>query len=263
VTRKLKRTAAYELSVEIRDPEFIRPPRDAQRNWLLNRFVREAGEDLEALDRIARRFVAGGDRDLPPDMRDVALADDEIMEDWQLPLMDAMAAIAARSHGDVLEIGFGRGVSAEAIQRLSVRSHTIVECNPHVIARFDRWRATLPSERDIRIVPGLWQDVIDSLGEFDAVFFHTYALDADEAVDLLSNSVTFAAGFFPVAAAHLRAGGVFTYLTNEIDSLSRAHQRLLFDHFGALRMHPVALAVPSDVRDAWWADSMVVVEATK
>ena len=261
--RKLKRTPAYELSVDIRDPEFIRPPRDAQRNWLLNRFMREAGEDLEALDRIARRLVPGGNRELPPDMREAELADDEIMEDWQLPLMDAMAAIATQAHGDVLEIGFGRGISAGTIQRLGVRSHTIVECNPHVLARYEEWRATLPAERDIRIAPGLWQDVIDSLGEFDAVFFHTYALDADEAVDLLSNSVTFAASFFPVAAAHLRKGGVFTYLTNEIDSLSRAHQRLLFAHFGAVRMHRVALTVPPDVRDAWWADSMVVVEATR
>ena len=260
--RKLKRTPAYELSVEIRDPEFVRPPRDAQRNWLLNRFMREAGEDLEALDALARRFVPGGHRELPADMRDAALSDEEIMEDWQLPLMDAMAAIAAHAGGDVLEIGFGRGVSARAIQRLGVRSHTIVECNPHVLERFDRWRATLP-DRDIRVVPGLWQEVIGSLGVFDAVFFHTYALDEDEAVELLSNSVTFAASFFPVAAAHLRSGGVFTYLTNEIDTLSRAHQRLLFAHFSALRMHRVPLSMPADARDAWWADSMVVVEAVK
>src|SRR5688572_30596392 len=212
--RKLKRTGSFELSLDIRDDRFIRPPHDGQRNWLLNRFLRDAGDDLQALDAIARRFVPGAQRELPADMRDAALSDDEIMEDWQLPLMKAMAAIAARAGGDVLEIGFGRGISAGTIQRLGVRSHTIVECNPHVIARYGEWRATLPAERDIRIAPGLWQDVIDSLGEFDAVFFHTYALDADEAVDLLSNSVTFAASFFPVAAAHLRKGGVFTYLTN-------------------------------------------------
>jgi guanidinoacetate N-methyltransferase len=75
--------------------------------------------------------------------------------------------------------------------------------------------------------------------------------------------VTFAAGFFPVAAAHLRKGGVFTYLTNEIDSLGRAHQRLLFDHFSSLRLQRVALTLPADVRDAWWADCMVAVAAVK
>ena len=260
--RKIKRTGAFELSLDVRDDQFIRPPHDGQRNWLLNRFIREAGDDLQALDAIARRFVPGAHRELPADMRDAALSDDEIMEDWQLPLMEAMATVAARSGGDVLEVGFGRGVSAGLIQRLGVRSHTIIECNPHVIARFERWREAF-TDRDIRVVPGLWQDVIGSLGTFDAVFFHTYALDEDEAVDLLASSVTFAAGFFPAAAAHLRPGGVFTYLSNEIDSLSRAHQRLLFDHFSSVRLQRVPLTLPPDVRDAWWADSMVVVEAVK
>src|SRR5215218_7972123 len=260
--RKLKRDSAYELSLEVRDHAFIRPPHDAQRNWLLNRFLRESGEDLQALDAIARRFVPGGQRALPADMRTADLSDDEIMEDWQLPLMAAMAKIAARPGGDVLEIGFGRGALSGMIQRSGVRSHTIVECNPHVLARFDRWRSAFP-DCDIRMVPGLWQDVIGSLGTFDAVFFHTYALDEDEAVELLSSSVTFAAGFFPVAAAHLRPGGVFTYLTNEIDTLGRAHQRLLFEHFSGVRLRRVPLTLPTDVRDAWWADSMVVIEAVK
>lgn len=262
MTRKIRRSKAYELRLDLGDDSFIRPPNDAQRNWLLNRFMREAGDDLQALDGIARRFVPGAPRDLPADMRHAMLSDEQIMEDWQLPLMEAMATIAARSGGDVLEIGFGRGVSAGAIQRHGVRSHTIVECNESVIERFEAWRASLP-DRDIRMVPGLWQDVIGSLGDFDAVFFHTYALDEDEAIELVAGSVTFAAHFFPVAAAHLRPGGVFTYLTNEIDSIGRAHQRLLLEHFSTFRVQRVALKLPLDVRDAWWADSMMVIEAVK
>jgi guanidinoacetate N-methyltransferase len=250
------------MSLDIKDDGFIRPPNDAQRNWLLNRFMREVGDDLQALDTVAGRFVPGARRDLPDDLRTADLSDEQIMEEWQLPLMQAMAAVAARSGGDVLEIGFGRGISAGLIQQHGVRSHTIIECNPSVLARLDRWRETLP-DRDIRPVPGLWQDVIGSLGQFDSVFFHTYALDEDESVELLASSVTFAAHFFPMAAEHLRTGGVFTYLTNEIDTLGRAHQRLLFDHFSSFRLERVKLSLPTDVRDAWWADSMVVIEAVK
>ena len=162
--RKRKRTTSYELSLEIDDDAFIRPPRDGQRNWLLNRFLREAAADLQALDDIARRFAPGESRSLPADMRTAELRDDEIMEDWQLPLMEAMASAAARPDADVLEIGFGRGILASLIQEAGARSHTIVECNPHVLARFEQWRATLTG-RDIRIVPGLWQDVIGSLAK--------------------------------------------------------------------------------------------------
>lgn len=262
MTRKLRRAAGYELVLDIRDEGFVRPPREAQRHWLLNRFVREAADDLERLDALAKRFVPGGERDLPPDLRTAPLTDAQIMEDWQLPLMEAMAAIAARSGGDVLEIGFGRGISAELIQRRGVRSHTIVECNPTIVERFEGWRAAYP-EREIRVAPGLWQDVVAGLGQFDAVFFHTYALDEDESVELLARSVTFAANFFPAAAEHLRPGGVFTYLTGEIDSLARAHQRLLLDHFSSVRLQRVPLQVPDDVQDAWWADSMMVVEAVR
>lgn len=260
--KKLKRSRAFELSLDVRDEAFIRPPHDAQRHGLLNRFMRESVADLEAMDRLAARFVPGGPPHRPTDMRSADLSDDEIMEGWQLPLMREMAKIAGRGGGDVLEIGFGRGVSATLLQDEGIRSHTIIECNDHVVERFAAWREGYP-DADIRLAHGLWQDVMDDLGDFDAIFFHTYALDEDESIELLAQSITFAAHFFPTAARHLRDGGVFTYLTNEIDSLSRAHQRLLFEHFRAFRLHVVDLEVPTDVRDAWWADSMAVIEVTR
>lgn len=260
--RKLKRTREFDLTLEVRDEAFVRPPRESQRHWLLNRFLREAADDLRALADLAPRFVPGGDRELPADMRTADLADEQIMEDWQFPLMRAMARIAGRSGGDVLEVGFGRGISATLIQEQGVRSHTVIECNDSVVRRYEQWRADYP-DRDIRLAHGLWQDVVDDLGRFDAIFFHTYALDEEEVVDLVAGSVTFAAHFFPTARDHLVDGGVFTYLTNEIDSLSRAHQRLLFEHFSSFRLEIVPLELPDDVRDAWWADSMAVVEVVK
>lgn len=260
--KKLRRTRSYQLSLELADDGFVRPPHESQRHWLLNRFMREADADLQALHERAARFAPGGDRAFPDDMRTADLADQEIMEDWQLPLMQAMAGIVGRRGGHVLEVGFGRGVSATMLQEHGVESHTIIECNPSVVERFERWRQDWPG-RDIRMVEGLWQDVIHDLGRFDAVFFHTYALDEGEAVDYLAGSVTFAAHFFPTAAEHLVDGGVFTYLTNEIDSLGREHQRLLFRHFSSVRIEVVRLDVPPDVKDAWWADAMAVVEVVK
>ena len=64
-------------------------------------------------------------------------------------------------------------------------------------------------------------------------------------------------------AAHLRPGGVFTYLSGEMDSVGRAHQRLLFEHFSSIRVRRVALDLPADVRDTWWADTMAVIEAER
>jgi guanidinoacetate N-methyltransferase len=259
--RKLKRSSSFDLTLEVKDDAFVRPPEEPQRHWLLNRFMREATDDLRALHGLAERFVPGAERSLAQDMRTAYLSDAEIMEDWQLPLMRAMADVAGRSGANVLEVGFGLGVSAEMLQEKQLGSHTVIECNQSVVGRFHDWRAA-HAGRDIRLVEGLWQDVIDDLGTFDSIFFHTYALDEDEAAERLS-SVTFADNFLQVAAEHLVDGGTLTYLTGEIDSLSRSHQRLLFEHFTSIRIEVVPLELPRDVRDAWWADSMIVVEATK
>ena len=244
----------------VKDDSFISPPHAAQRNALLNRALNEFVTDLTALDKLAARFVPGATVTDLPDRSQADLSDEEIMEDWQLPIMQAMAELVAEQHGEVLEIGFGRGVASEMIQAQKVKSHTIIECNDTVVGRYNDWKKGHPG-KDIRLVHGLWQDTIGGLGLFDGIFFHTYPLNEDEYMEYVNGSVTFAEHFFPVAAAHLRPGGVFTYLTNEIDSLSRAHQRLLFKHFSSFSMKVVPLQMPADVKDTWWADSMVVVAA--
>jgi len=79
----------------------------------------------------------------------------------------------------------------------------------------------------------------------------------------VNESITFAEHFFPVASKHLNKGGGFTYFSNEIDSLSREHQRLLLKHFSSFNIQKIDLEMPDDVRDLWWANSMVVVKAIK
>ena len=229
----------------------------------------ELGQQLQHLDGVAEGFVAGREVAEFEDRGSAELGDQAIMEDWQQPVMAAMVEAvtrgtgAAGSGGDLLEIGFGRGVSSEMIQQAGVRSHTIVECNPHVVERYRHWRQT-HADADIRLLQGRWQDLIGQFEQYDAVFFHTYPLDLDEHIDLAVNSITFAAHFFPTAAAHLRPGGVFTYLCNEADSLSRAHQRLLFEHFSRFTLGWVqGLQPPADTADALWVDSMLIVEAQK
>lgn len=265
MTRRTKRTPHFELSLEIREDTFLRPPRESQRNWLLNRLVKETSDELEHLDEIAKTFVPGRDNVAGlSDRTSGDLGDHEIMEDWQIPIMEAMASIVTGAHGDVLEVGFGRGIGSDFIQAKGVASHTIIECNPSVITRFESWQARQSPATEIRLVPGRWQDVIDSLSQFDGIFFHTYPLNESEFVQYVAQSSTFAEHFFCVAACHLRPNGVFTYLTNETDSLSRAHQRALFAHFRSISLSRVEdLDVPTDTADSMWSNSMVIVRAEK
>lgn len=262
MTRRIKRNPKFDVTLEIKDDGFINPPRPAQRQWLLNQSMQEFTDNLVALDAIAERFVPGVETHRFEDRTDRPLEDEEIMEDWQTPMMRVMAEIATRSHGDVLEIGFGRGVSAGFIQEFGVRSHTIVECNDSVVDRFKLWRGKFPDE-DIRLVHSRWQDAADRLDTYDAIFFHTYPLNEAEYMEQVLDSATFAEHFFATAAGLLRPGGVFTYLSNEVDSLSRAHQRALFGHFSRITTSVIPLSVPTDVKDTWWADTMIAVEVGK
>ena len=263
MTKRLKRFADYELSLQIKNENFVRPPRERQRNWLLNRSMNEFAHDLHAIDLLAAGFVRGSDHLDTGDRTQAVLEEMEIMEDWQIPIMEAMASAVTAGGGDLLEIGFGRGVASSMIQRCGVASHTIIECNDSIVGRFDKWRAAYEG-RDIRMVHGLWQDVLDDLPLYDGVFFHTYPLNETDYVEQIAGSVTFAQHFFPAAASHLRDGGVFTYLSNEMDSLSREHQRQLFSYFSSIELSMVSdLNLPETVQDQWWSDSMVIVRAVK
>ena len=263
MTKKIKRTNQYELSLLIKDDAFINPPRQTQRNSMLNRAMKEFGEDLDALDQVALDFVPGAlELSVTSDRTQAILKQEEIMEDWQIPVMQAMTKVVCASGGDILEIGFGRGISSSMIQAEDVQSHTIIECNKPIIKNFAVWQEKQPSDK-IYLVEGLWQDTIHNLGEFDGIFFHTYPLNEQEYMEYVHGKVTFAEHFFATAAKHLKPGGVFTYFSNEIDSLSRAHQRALFKHFSEISLSTVELTLPEDITDTWWANSMVIIKATK
>jgi hypothetical protein len=102
-----------------------------------------------------------------------------------------------------------------------------------------------------------------AIGPFDAIFFDTYPLEEEEFVQTVINSITFAESFIPVASKLLRQGGVFSYYTNEIDSFSRRHQRLVLDHFSSMSLSVVKNLAPPEDCNYWWADSMMVVKAVK
>ncbi len=261
--RKIKRTKEYELTLVINDDSFISPPREFQRNAILNRVMFEYANDLQALHQSAEHYVPGAiDAGLKMDRTQAALSDQQIMEDWQLPVMKAMAEAVCESQGDILEIGFGRGISSTMIQGHQVKSHTIIECNQSIIDKFHDWRSE-HSGAEIKLVKGLWQDTIEDLPQYDGIFFHTYPLNDEEYMQYVHGRVTFAEHFFSTAAQHLKPAGIFTYFSNESDSLSRAHQRALFQHFSEISIKQIELQLPPDVKDTWWADSMIIVKAIK
>ena len=268
----LRRYKDFTIEVNLNRGSFINAPRPEQRRWVVHRAVDELAEQLRHLDVIAPDFVDGTTRgeisaewhDSSADYVDgqLIIEGQQVMQDWEAELMRRMAERVGATHGDILEIGFGLGLSATFIEEQGVRSHTIVEFNEEVLKKASAWAAERP-DRDIELLQGHWQAVLPQLGDFDGIFWDAFPTSEDEFDQYVLRDSTVAEAFFCEAAAHLRAGGVFTYYTNERESLSRRHQRSLLRYFSSFSVEVVDGLVPPPDCQYWWTDRMTVVTATR
>jgi protein arginine N-methyltransferase 2 len=111
----------------------------------------------------------------------------QVMMTWEDSIMKASADYICEGGGDILEIGFGMGISADYVQANSISSHTIVENHPQMIAKAKAWAS---GKSNVTIVEGDWYDVKDSLSIYDGIFYDTWAdNNTDSFVNELSNLV--------------------------------------------------------------------------
>ena len=109
--------------------------------------------------------------------------EEQVMMDWEGSIMSASAAYITENGGDILEIGFGMGISAGYIQSHSISSHTIVENHPDIIPKAIEWAAEKPN---VTIITGSWYDNLSNLGTYDGIFYDTYG---DEHIQYFSSSL--------------------------------------------------------------------------
>jgi predicted O-methyltransferase YrrM len=117
-----------------------------------------------------------------------------VMERWETPMLQRQIDLLEVKDKDVLEIGFGMGITAAMIQRAEPRSHTIIECHPQVI---NYAKSTFPYIDKVNLVGDFWQNVIMGMGKFDRIFFDPHADDYD--------------AFFQIVEMKLREEGLFSY----------------------------------------------------
>ena len=106
------------------------------------------------------------------------------MMDWEHPIMSASAAYVTQGGGDILEIGFGMGISAGYIQSHSISSHTIIENHPQIIEKLETWAN---GKSNVTIISQSWADVTGSLGRYYGIFYDT---DMDDRQNLFSSSLS-------------------------------------------------------------------------
>ena len=112
---------------------------------------------------------------LDQDFKEILLSDqkEQVMMEWERPYMEACIDLL-KPKGDVLEIGFGCGYSANHIQSYNPKSHTIIECDDIVLKKLEKWAKDKPN---VKIVKGRWQGIIHQLGIFDEIFMDDFPLE--------------------------------------------------------------------------------------
>ena len=98
----------------------------------------------------------------------------EVMMDWEHPIMSASAAYITQNGGDILEIGFGMGISAGYMHSHSISSHTIIENHPQIIPKAVEWAE---GKSNVTIVSQSWHEVTGSLGTYDGIFYDVFGDD--------------------------------------------------------------------------------------
>ena len=117
-------------------------------------------------------------------MEEIGDEDVIIMMDWEHPTMSASAAYITENGGDILEIGFGMGISANYIQSHSILSHTIIEPHPQIVEKAVEWSS---GKSNVTIISQSWADVTGSLGTYDGIFYDT---SFDDKHNLFSSSLS-------------------------------------------------------------------------
>jgi spermidine synthase len=95
-----------------------------------------------------------------------------IMDSIETPLMKEFANIVTENGGDILEIGFGMGISADFIYNSNIKSYTCIEIHPSIYEKALEWSK---DKSNVKIILGNWIDIIPTLNDkFDGIFMDTF-----------------------------------------------------------------------------------------
>ena len=148
----------------------------------------------QSIDFVKEPLVFTEDRILMKRWMVKAPQNSAVMERWETPMLQRQIDLLDVKDKDVLEIGYGMGITSEMIQKAGPKSHTIIECHPQVI---NYAKATFPYINNVNLIGDFWQNVIMSLGKFDRIFYDPHLDDYD--------------AFFQLVDMKLREDGIFSY----------------------------------------------------
>lgn len=178
----------------------------------------------------------------------------QVMQAWEEPLMEVLAREVTSQGGDILEVGFGMGISASKIVAHGCSSYTVIEMHPVVAEAARKWA----SAQDVpcTVIEGAWQDVVPSLEtQYAGILFDTYPLSAEERG---RNHFP----FIPFAPSLLQQNGLFVCYSDDTVDFRSEHLKLLLDHFDEVKLIKVSELEPVEGCE-YWADNHMIIPVAR
>lgn len=104
-----------------------------------------------------------------------------LMHRWNKKINSVMAEQVTKNGGDILEIGFGMGITSTHIQNYKINSHTIIEIHPQIYDMALNWKENRKNTSiETDVILGDWKDIIPTLDKkydgilYDAGFGHYF-----------------------------------------------------------------------------------------
>ncbi|MBP7806923.1 class I SAM-dependent methyltransferase [Candidatus Saccharibacteria bacterium] len=179
----------------------------------------------------------------------------DVMEDWESGYMERLAATATQNGGAILELGYGMGISAAAVQSHDIDTHTIIECHPDVIMKCVSSNRPAFEQGRMRLYTGFWQNVTPTLADetFDGILFDTYPIKDEEFIGPHM-------WFFSEAYRLMKVGAILTYYSDEATEISAQHvERLVDAGFDRSKIDYEVCDVNPPENCEYWRDPTIVV----
>ena len=94
-----------------------------------------------------------------------------VMDKGSEDITEIYSHLVCQNGGDVLDVGFGMGFSANKMSELA-DTYTCIEINPQIYERAKKWAKDKPN---VTILFGNWIDIIPTLNKkFDGIFMDTH-----------------------------------------------------------------------------------------
>lgn len=174
----------------------------------------------------------------------------QVMQRWELPLMKFLANQVTWNHGDILEIGFGMGISATEIINAGCKSYTVIEAHPQIAANARNWSES--QNANITVIEGFWQNIVPNLNTtYDGILFDTFPMHSKEKY---SNHFP----FISHSVSLLKESGVLTFFSDEKLPFRTKHLNLLFQYFDDVHLVKVKGLQPPENCEYWREDYMII-----